>query len=47
MGSLEDKSVRAVISTLLSIFEFCRGFRDPLDTEEPANLVFYLTSQLI
>ena len=42
VGSLEDTSTKAVISTLLSQFSHCRGFRDPLDSDEgPSNMVLY------
>lgn len=40
VGSLEDISTKAVISTLLSEFDYCRGFKDPLDTGHgPINMV--------
>ena len=42
VGSLEDMSTRAVISTLLSQFSYCRGFRDPLDSDDgPGNMVIH------
>jgi hypothetical protein len=32
VGSPEDVATRAVMSTLVSSFKYCRGFGDPLDT---------------
>lgn len=40
VGSLDDESTKAVISTLLSNFNYCRGYKDPLHTTEgPMNMV--------
>ena len=46
VGSLEDTS--PVISTLLSSFEYCRGFSDPLDvTDGPKNMAIFCSSSAI
>ena len=46
VGSLEDPS--PVISTLLSSFEYCRGFGDPLDvTDGPKNMAIFCSSSAI
>jgi hypothetical protein len=40
VGSLQDASVRAIISTLLVSFDSCRAFHDPFDAEQsPSNMV--------
>jgi len=46
VGSLDDTS--PVISTLVSSFEYCRGFGDPLDTTDgPKNIAIFCSSSAV
>jgi hypothetical protein len=45
VGSIEDRSLTAVMSTLLHSFEYCRAFRDPLDQGSgPTNIAVFCRS---